>query len=210
MNSYFFQYTPLTYSIKRIFCIHNSPQTEQFEASLLMMEGEAQNPVFSPKWQTEDPTGCRAKVMTRWKESAAFSPVAVVRNGTCKRKEVLSRVFVFPYWHGSNQQKVQSICDTGFTYFGKHSYLQGDRPGSTDIGFFGSSLFQRWRFGHAWLPSSWWTAGIGTARAKCAASCSLRHMFAHRRLATVHRRRDIAVGDLFDDRVHQNGPRLVL
>ncbi len=141
MNSYFFQYTPLTYSIKRIFCIHNSPQTEQFEASLLMMEGEAQNPVFSPKWQTEDPTGCRAKVMTRWKESAAFSPVAVVRNGTCKRKEVLSRVFVFPYWHGSNQQKVQSICDTGFTYFGKHSYLQGDRPGSTDIGFFGSGIY---------------------------------------------------------------------
>ncbi len=146
VHSYFFQYAPLTYSIKHVFCVHNPPQTGQFEDSLVSMDGEAQNPVFfSPKWQTEDPTGCRAQVMTRWKESAAaFSPVAVVRSGTCKRKEVLSHVFVFPYWHGSSQQKVQSICDTGFTYFGKHNYLQEgirDRGLSKDIGFFGSGIY---------------------------------------------------------------------
>ncbi len=141
VHSYFFQYAPLTYSIKRIFCIHNPPQTEQFEASLITMNGEAQNPFFSPKWSEKDPTGCRAQMMARWRESAnAFSPVAVMRAGS--RKEVLSHTFVFPYWHGSNQEKVQSICDTGFTYFGKHDYLTGgDRGPSTDVGFFGSGIY---------------------------------------------------------------------
>ncbi len=140
VNSYFFQYAPLTYSIKRVFCVHNPLQTEQFEASLVTMDGQAQNPVFSPKWQTEDPTGCRAKVIARWREFAnAFSPVAVVRAGS--RKEILSHVFVFPYWHGSNQEKVQSICDTGFAYFGKHNFDKGDKGPSTDVGFFGSGIY---------------------------------------------------------------------
>ncbi len=142
VHSYFFQYASLTYSIKRVFCVHNPLQTEQFEASLVTMDGEAQNPFFSPKWPEEDPTGCRAKVVARWRESAnAFSPVVVVRAGT--RKETLSHVFIFPYWHGSNQEKVQFICDTGFAYFGKHSYLQGagDRGPSTDVGFFGSGIY---------------------------------------------------------------------
>ena len=142
VNAYFFQYASLVYSIKRVFCVHNPAQTEQFEASLINMDSQAQNPVFSPKWQEQDPTGCRAKVMARWREFAkAFSPVAVVRAGS--RKDLLSRVSVFPYWHGSDQQKVQSICDSGFTYFGKHSYLQGsgDKGTSTDVGFFGSGIY---------------------------------------------------------------------
>ncbi len=141
VTSYFFQYASLTYSIKRVFCIHNPLQTEQFEASLVTMNGEAQNPFFSPKWPEKDPTGSRTQAMARWRESAnAFSPVAVMRAGF--RKEVLSHAFVFPYWHGSNQEKVQSICDTGFAYFGKHDYLTGgDRGPSTDVGFFGSGIY---------------------------------------------------------------------
>ncbi len=138
VNSYFFQYAPLNYSIKRIFCVHNPSQTEQFEASLKTMDGEAQNPIFAPKWDKEDPTGCRAQVMARWRESA-FSSAVVVRAGS--RNEFFSHVFVFPYWHGSNQEKVQSICDTGFAYFGKHNFDKGDKGASTDVGFFGSGIY---------------------------------------------------------------------
>lgn len=41
-------------------------------------------------------------------------------------------------WHGSSADKCQSICESGFTFFGKH---KGGTVKSTDEGFFGSGIY---------------------------------------------------------------------
>jgi hypothetical protein len=134
---------PHNYAIKKIHCIHNPDQTQSFEGGVKIIEREADNPAFTPKGKTEPPQQERAHVLQRWQAStASFSPVKI--KGP-KRTDKYTEVKVLPLWHGSNAQKCQSICTSGFTSFGKHHYFnaaagQGDNN-STDIGYFGSGIY---------------------------------------------------------------------
>jgi len=138
---YFMQNKPPGLSIRKIICIDNLGQTKGFEAALPAMEQAART--FRPEWDEEAPKDLRAKVTQRWAEQAQqFSPIELPTDQA--RKERLMHVRVLPLWHGSRH--VESICEIGFTYFGKHHLVHASAgPGpaqkSTDIGYFGSGIY---------------------------------------------------------------------
>jgi hypothetical protein len=140
---YFMHSKPHGYAIRKIYCIHNPDQTQSFEGSVKIIEREAENPAFAPKGKTEAPQQDRTRALQRWEASTAnFSPVKI--KGP-KRTDKFSEVKVLPLWHGSSQQKCNSICTSGFTSFGKHHYFstaagKGANT-STDIGYFGSGIY---------------------------------------------------------------------
>jgi hypothetical protein len=72
--------------------------------------------------------------------TAPFAPFQVQFNQ--HRTQTFTHIQVLPLWHGSTAAKCDSICRSGFTYFGKHGFTAGGAStGSTDIGFFGSGIY---------------------------------------------------------------------
>lgn len=138
---YFMHSKPPKYSIKKIYVVHSATQTLNFENGIKSLEQEAHNPIFTPK--KEEPKDQRARAIARWMQSTnPFSPVMI--KGP-KRNDEIKYAKVLPLWHGSTQTKCQSICESGFTYFGQHHHFsnaakEGDNK-STDIGFFGSGIY---------------------------------------------------------------------
>lgn len=140
---YFMHSKPHGYAIRKIYCIHNPDQTQTFEGSVKIIEREADNAAFAPKGKTEAPEQDRARVLQRWQACTAnFSPLKI--KGP-KRTDKFTEVKVLPLWHGSNQQKCNSICTSGFTSFGKHHFFNNSvgqgANASTDIGYFGSGIY---------------------------------------------------------------------
>jgi len=136
---YFQHQKPPGYSIKAITCVHNPDQTMMFEGSLIGMEAAAK--AFAPAWNKEEPVAARAKTIERWKAAAApFSPFQIASS---KRVDKFFDVKVLPLWHGSKH--IDSICQIGFTFFGKHHLLnklaKAGAEKSTDIGYFGSGIY---------------------------------------------------------------------
>jgi len=131
---YFQHQKPPHYGIKAIRCIHNPDQTMMFEGSMKGMEAAAKT--FPPGWSQEEPKAQRAQTIERWKASVApFSPFQIASS---KRVDKFVGSKIIPLWHGSKQ--VESICSSGFTYFGKHHFFdknaKAGAQASTDIGFF--------------------------------------------------------------------------
>jgi hypothetical protein len=84
----------------------------------------------------ENPKELRHHVMDRWASFYSdFSPI----------KDKFFKIKVVPLWHGSTRQKVTSIAQTNFTYFGKHHYFNSSAQEgvvtSTDEGYFGSGIY---------------------------------------------------------------------
>jgi len=138
---YFMQSKPPGMSIRKILCIDNPGQTRGFEATLPAMEQAAQ--IFRPAWDEEEPKDLRVRVTKRWEEQASqFAPLELPIDDS--RRERLAHIRVLPLWHGTRH--VESICEIGFTYFGKHHLVQpsagpGPAQKSTDIGYFGSGIY---------------------------------------------------------------------
>lgn len=136
---YFQHQKPPHYSIKNILCIHNPDQTKTFEGSFRGMEASAK--AFSPGWDKEEPKAQRTQTIERWKASVApFSPFQIP---STSRIDTYVQTKIVPLWHGSKH--VESICDMGFTFFGKHHFFDknakaGDKA-STDVGYFGSGIY---------------------------------------------------------------------
>ena len=140
---HFMHSKPHGYAIRKIYCIHNPAQTQTFEGRIKIIATEADNPAFAPKGKTETPQHERAQALQRWQ--ACTTPFSPIKIEGPKRTDKFTEVKVLPLWHGSNQQKCQSICTSGFTTFGKHHYfnpaaVQGANA-STDIGYFGSGIY---------------------------------------------------------------------
>jgi len=136
---YFQHQKPPHYGIKGIRCIHNPDQSLMFESALKGMEAAAKT--FPPGWNQEEPKAQRAQTIERWKASVApFSPFQIPSS---KRVDKFVGSKIIPLWHGSKQ--VESICSSGFTYFGKHHFFdknaKAGAQASTDIGFFGSGIY---------------------------------------------------------------------
>jgi hypothetical protein len=102
---------PHGYAIAKIFCIHNPSHLQDFEAELINSEEEAQK--FLPRWSDETDSDRKKEVIDRWKEqTSVFQPMSV-------GGQTLNFAKVLPLWHGSNPTKCESICESGFTDFGK-------------------------------------------------------------------------------------------
>jgi hypothetical protein len=142
---YFEHQKPPGYSIKRVVCIHNPDHTQMFESTLKNMEREAGNPVFAPKGKDEEPKTDRARVLARWETQASqFSPVEI-KSSNSRQPDKCSKAKVLPLWHGSSPEVCQSVCTSGFTYFGKQHYFDESaskgNTHSTDKGYFGSGIY---------------------------------------------------------------------
>lgn len=142
---YFMLNKPEKYAIKRVVCIHNPVDTVSFETGVRKLEQRCNDPTYSPAWRQEDFPSERAKVIERWKSfTEQFSPleVAGLEGG---RTDPVSRAQVLPLWHGSKKETCELICESGFTFFGKHHYFEPThaRPSgsSTDIGYFGNGIY---------------------------------------------------------------------
>ncbi len=138
---YFLHMKPDNCAISKIFCIHHPSHLQGFEAELVNIEEEAKK--FSPRWRTEPHSEREKTVIDRWKEQTqAFAPLEVSIAG---ETIPLSAAQALPLWHGSSAFKCESICSSGFTYFGKHHFFDSNAaPGpasSTDLGYFGSGVY---------------------------------------------------------------------
>lgn len=129
---------PRSKVISKIHLIYNSSHLNLFEAELVNIDQEAKK--FLPSWQQDPLKDERAKVIKRWLDfTKPYSPVETNVQG--KLIQLLSAK-VMPLWHGSSEEKCTSICESGFTYFGKHLMLTaGAKNENTDIGFFGSGIY---------------------------------------------------------------------
>ncbi len=139
---YFNWQKPHNRCIKNAYCIHNPRATQQFEGSIPGLEQEAANPFFAPKWQQEEDLPLRQKVNQRWQTmTAPYSPFIIP--GSNKRKDIYQNVKVLPLWHGTKAAICNSICQTGFAYFGKHQLIKGGtkKDQNTDVGYFGSGIY---------------------------------------------------------------------
>ena len=124
IQRYFEHQKPTNRSIKKAYCIHNPSATRQFEAAIPSLEIEAGKPIFSPKWPQEDHPQLRQKVIERWKTlTAPYSPFSI--SWANQRKDTYRNVKILPLWHGTKAAVCESICDTGFTFFGKQDIVQG-------------------------------------------------------------------------------------
>ena len=134
---YFMANKPPGYSIGQITCIHNRSLHAGFTAHLTHTEEEAKK--FPPSWDTETLPQERSRAVESWRTlTQPFSPITVTIE---QEAEVLKSTKILPLWHGTTFEKAQSICESGFTYFGKHAYFTGRGSGSTDIGYFGSGIY---------------------------------------------------------------------
>ncbi|MDN3506792.1 MAG: hypothetical protein P0S96_06145 [Simkaniaceae bacterium] len=127
--------------IKTVTLIHNPNLTTQFEAALSSLNPEP-NP---PTWKDHNELDQRQAVMERWEAiTRPFQPVTV-DNGDGSRRDRLDNVKILPLWHGTSKEISDSICDTGFLHFGKHSFFnttaQKGAFASTDPGYFGSGKY---------------------------------------------------------------------
>lgn len=139
VQRYFQHNQPSNRAIAKVYGVHNWAQTNAFEGSISSMEQEAANPVFAPKWESKsDPLKpLRQKAHQRWTETVSlFSPFTVSQQ--TGRQRSYKHAKVLPMWHGSSAIKCKSICESGFTFFGKHV---GGSVQSTDEGFFGSGIY---------------------------------------------------------------------
>jgi len=140
---YFMHSKPPKYGIKAIWAIHHPQQAKFFESGIGQMEGEAKNPVYKPVGKEEEPKEDRAKVIQRWKTfTDSFSPFTITLEN---RKTTYTEAKVLPLWHGASLDVCISICNNGFTSFGKHHHFSSAaKKGaneSTDIGYFGSGKY---------------------------------------------------------------------
>lgn len=135
IRTYFNYSKPPGFGIKNILCVHNPTYTESFVGSVKNNENEGNNPVFAPKWHVENQTMQREAVIQRWKQMTDQFPNIKVTSGN--RVDSITKARVLPLWHGVKEQAVVSICEAGFTYFGKHK----KDGSSTDPGYFGSGIY---------------------------------------------------------------------
>ena len=141
VQKYFCHQQPLGHSIRQIFCIHNPSHTLAFENELKNMELESKK--FIPQGAQEPPQQERRATIHRWENlTAPFSPIEI--QGP-KRTDRFVKAKILPLWQGTSSIKCESICTTGFTYFGKHHHFTGSAnqgpQASTDIGYFGSGIY---------------------------------------------------------------------
>ncbi len=134
---YFYANKPLRYGIKKIHCIFERHQQQAFELNLSSQEREADT--FPPTWDQEPRADERKEAIDRWKESAQiFSPFQTKESDG--RIRTWTKTKVLPLWHGTAEAVSDSICKSGFTFFGKTS-MGGAKAQSTDAGFFGSGIY---------------------------------------------------------------------
>lgn len=132
---------PTNRSIKIAHCVFSPGSSRQFEGAIQNFEAQSKNPAYFPKWTQECDFPLRRKVMDRWQATVApHSPFSISWGD--KSVELFEKVKILPLWHGTTAAKCDSICRTGFTYFGKHEALkEGIRGQNTDTGFFGSGIY---------------------------------------------------------------------
>ncbi len=124
---------PPGFSITKITYVYNSSLQTGFLAHLSNIEHEAKQ--FVPTSLSAE----RKEVVENWKDlTSVYSPLQVMVD---QEEQILHHAKVLPLWHGTSLPKSQSICASGFTYFGKHTYFSGHGSGSTDIGYFGSGIY---------------------------------------------------------------------
>ena len=134
---YFHHDKPNKYGIKRIYCIYQRHQQQVFELNLSSMETEANT--LRPTWNKEPRASQRANAIERWKETVdVFSPFDATESDG--RRKSFKEIKILPLWYGSNKSVLDSIAKSGFVYFGKTS-PGGDKPQSTDDGFFGNGIY---------------------------------------------------------------------
>lgn len=132
---YFMVNKPLGYSIGKITCIYNRSLHAGFIAHLIHVNEEARK--FLPSWNTEEYPEERKHALESWKElTQPFSPITISID---QEVEILQDAKVLPLWHGTSSEKALSICESGFTYFGKHG--SKGTAGSTDIGYYGNGMY---------------------------------------------------------------------
>lgn len=138
VHRYFDAQRPTNRSIARVYCVHNSLITRQFETQIENSEAEVRNPVHAPQWKEKELSPLRGKVIERWRTiTNPFSPFDV-----SPRQTDYKHTKILPLWHGSKADICHSICKTGFTFFGKQDLIHGGGAGkNTDIGFFGSGIY---------------------------------------------------------------------
>jgi len=140
IQSCFCAQRPHNRSIAQVFCIFNETQHRMFELGLSTAEAQTKNPVFDPKWKQGIPNPLREKVIERWLAlTQPFSPCTI--HG--KKQKQIVNTKILSLWHGATESACRSICETGFTTFGKHAFFQGKKKDgqNTDIGFFGSGIY---------------------------------------------------------------------
>jgi len=137
---YFHADKPTRHEIKRIWCVHERHQQQAFELHLSNQEREATK--FPPTWEQEPRAEQRAAVIDRWTQATApFSPFQY--READGRIRSWRQTKILPLWHGTREEICESICSSGFVYFGKTSlgtHGAGD-PKSTDEGYFGSGFY---------------------------------------------------------------------
>ena len=137
IQQYFSFQKPANKCIGKAYCIHNGAHLGTFESNLTVIESQAENDFFTPKWRKEDPNPLREKVIDRWKELVAPYSLCTRSN----QQVHLNRTKIIPLWHGTKEAVCKSVCSTGFTTFGKHAMLNGIKDENSDYGFFGSGLY---------------------------------------------------------------------
>ena len=129
---------PHRYGIGRIYCVHERHQQQTFELNLSSIERETET--FPPTWTLEPHVAERAVAIDRWKGATQiFSPFQTMESDG--RKRTWTHTKVLPLWHGSSKTVCDSVCKSGFTFFGKTSIGSAGGPKSTDEGFFGSGIY---------------------------------------------------------------------
>jgi len=139
---YFEWKKPTNRCIKAVHCIHSPSASQAFQATISTIDQQAQSPAFSPKWQQEEDAQLRQKVNQRWKAMTdPYSPVTVP--GANSRIDSYAHTKILPLWHGTKAAICHSICQTGFTFFGKHQLLQEGKKdeNNTDTGYFGAGIY---------------------------------------------------------------------
>ena len=147
---YFMHQKPPGYSIAEISCIHNTSHTQGFEAELNNIEHEAQK--FPPNGKLETHAKEREQAINKWQMlTQQFSPLEL--EGT------LNGAKVIPLWQGNKEENCLSICDTGFTGFGKHVFFKGSKDVlSTGFGngiYFTTSADYASKYSQGHLLLSW-------------------------------------------------------
>jgi len=141
IQTYFAHQQPLGYSIRQILCIHNPSHTLAFENEIKNIEIETKK--FIPQGKNEQPQQERQNTIRRWTTiTDAFPSIEILGP---KRIERFLKTKILPLWQGTSSQKCESICGSGFTFFGKHHCFdpnaQKGAQASTDIGYFGSGIY---------------------------------------------------------------------
>jgi len=136
---YFHHDKPTKYGLKRVYCVHDGHQTRAFENNISSIEREAET--FKPTWDKEPRARQRKDTIARWQKATdVFSSFTTKESNG--RTRTWNRTKVMPLWHGSSGDKCASICQSGFTYFGKTSMnLDQSMSQSTDEGYFGSGIY---------------------------------------------------------------------